>query len=570
MGAYESDFEPSGSDSCQHLSGSDDNSDADSARSVILGEDAEEAHSVSDGSANQQSPRKRSGEDDHALRPFKRQRSRLNPDYLDMLNKDIEEAALRVCLDDDDDDTVLPDSQLGLTYWSSPEKHRFFEALARLGRHDLPGIAQRVGTKSTIEVKHYLLVLHEAVAARSASFSRYLAPTEYPAAVELTPPCCHAQEEAADAVSLMQEARENQREEDRWQKYWDITPKLAAELRTKKPKDDAASKLAFTRLFHVSRWLNLSNHVFMNSTIPGNNWRNVDSRPPSMWATTLEDFHSLALSLTRRLLQATLFITMSRIRAKSELGDGIRNTVRKRDVEAAVASLGLPHNMSDMWLKSARRLRLDVYENPPTRNKYEEEEEEEGPMTYDEVEAVLGPKEPSPAPGVGSDLAGFNMDPLNSSDEEDDSAADDSAADDSDAEGQRDHQPLDAEACAVNREVNEMLWFAAAGLRDLPNTRRALRLRVEAERRQEREADAFDEHASNAAETAMWALLHRAAPAPRPKPARAATVRHSTVDLENLYPMNRTWADDLEYRAEWETLQKPVNTVTHDNEDEYD
>ncbi|OAA81469.1 Homeodomain-like protein [Akanthomyces lecanii RCEF 1005] len=562
MDPEDSDYQSNASNSNEDNSELEYSDDEKSGTSVILGEDVQDGNQVSDSSAGDQSPRKRSAENEPPPRPFKRQRSHLNPDYLDLLNRDIEDAAHRVCLEDDID---LPDSQLGLTYWSPLEKKQFFEALSRLGKHDLPGITQRIGTKSTIEVKHYLRVLHEAVIARRVQERRsYLEPAEYPAAIELTPQCCHAQEEAADTISIRQETREIQREERKWQAYWDITPRIAAELEKKQQQqqqqDDGAANLAFAKLFHVPRWLKLSDRMFMNSSMPGSNWRNIEARPPSMWATTLDDFHSLALSVTRRLVQTTLFISMSRIRAKSELRPETKNIVRKRDVEAAVASLGLSHNANDLWRKSARRLRLNVYENPPTRG--DEEEEEEEPMTYEEVEAELSNEEPARAKSEDSGVERVKLE-ARSTDEVDDSAVDD----DSDSPG----KPKDEEERAVNREINEVLWYSAAGIRDLQSTRRALKLRIEMERRQERHADAVDEYASYTAETNMWELLQKAPPAQRPRtvpnPARMALQR-SNLDVESLYAMNRTWADDLEYQAEWETLHRPVEPVNHDTEDD--
>ncbi|KAM3432286.1 hypothetical protein NHJ13734_006942 [Beauveria thailandica] len=556
----DADYQNASSSDDAHGSGSEFTSDADSPRSVILGEDVQNAHQVSGGSASDESQRKRCAEDQPSPRAFKRQRSHLNPQYLELLNRDIEDAAHRVCLEDA---ISLPDSQLGLTYWSSLEKTQFFEALSRLGKHDLPGIAQRIGTKSLIEVKHYLRVLHEAaISHRSQKKLFSLEPVEYPAAVELTPPCCHAQEEAADAVSIMQEARESLREEEKWQEHWDVTPQIAAKLEKVHKEEAGAANPAFAKLFHVSRWLKLSDCIFMNSSIPGSNWRNIESRPPSMWATTLDDFRSLALSMTRRLVQTTLFISMSRIRAKSELVPGTRSIVRKKDVEAAIASLGLSHNAKDWWRKSARRLRLDVYENPPTRAVGEDEEDE--PMTYEEVEAELADEEPRRAESEDSDAerVKFEPQPL---EEVDDSSADD---DDSDDQG----KPQDEEQRAVNREINEILWYSAVGIRDMQSTRRALKLRVETERRQERYADIVDEHASFVAETDMWGLLQKAPPMQRPKmpnPTRLHMQR-SNLDVESLYAMNRNWADDLEYQAEWETLRKPVNAVSRDNEKDYD
>ncbi|KAF1736764.1 hypothetical protein CRV24_002374 [Beauveria bassiana] len=561
MESSDADYQNASCSDDAYDSGSEFTSDADSPRSVILGEDTENVHQVSGGSASDESQRKRCASDQPSPRAFKRQRSHLNPQYLELLNRDIEDAAHRVCLEDV---ISLPDSQLGLTYWSSLEKTQFFEALSRLGKHDLPGIAQRIGTKSLIEVKHYLRVLHEAaIAHRSQKKLFSLEPAEYPAAVELTPPCCHAQEEAADAVSIMQEARESLREKEKWQEHWDVTPQIAAKLE-KSQKDAGAANPAFAKLFHVPRWLKLADLMFMNSSIPGSNWRNIDSRPPSMWATTLDDFRSLALSMTRRLVQTTLFISMSRIRAKSELVPGTRSIVRKKDVEAAIASLGLSHNANDWWRKSARRLRLDVYENPPPRAVEEDEEDE--PMTYDEVEAELADEEPRRAESEDSDVERVKLEPQ-PLEEVDDSSADDDD-DDSDDQG----KPQDEEQRAVNREINEILWYSTVGIRDMKSTRRALKLRVETERRQERYADTVDEHASSVAETDMWGLLQKAPLMQWPKmpnPTRLHMQR-SNLDVESLYAINRNWADDLDYQAEWETLRKPIKAVSRDSKHDYD
>lgn len=545
---------PGGYDSVYELSES-------SGESVVLGASGEEDNEAEVSyTRGDQSPLKRAAEDEEP-RPFKRRGAILNADYLDLLNRDIDDAAHRVCLEDD---ITLPGSQLGLTYWSPLEKRQFFEALSRLGKYDLPGIAQRIGTKSPIEVKHYLKVLHEAVLTRQSQDRRsFLEPSEYPAAVELTPQCCHAQEEAADAVSIRQDSRESQREEEKWKEHWNVTPKIAAEIDKKQQADDGTQNLAFGKLFHVGRWLKLSERVFMNSSLPGNNWRNIDDRPPSMWATTLDDFHALTLSITRRLVQTTLFISMSRIRAKSELLPSTRNIVRKKDVEAAIASLGLAHNTNEIWLKSARRLKLDVYESPPGRNNEDEEE----PMTYDEVEAKLAGEEPPRAASVDSEADRLKLRHESSDDEGDENADSAKGSDDEDA------SLLDEEARAVNREANEVLWYSAVGIRDLKNTRRALKLRIETERRQERHADTVDGFASYAAEADMWDLLEKKPPTEMPKlqhAARATAPQRSNLDVESLYPLNRAWADNLEYHAEWETLQKPLGPVEHDNDDDYD
>ncbi|GJN66916.1 hypothetical protein PLICBS_000938 [Purpureocillium lilacinum] len=479
--------------------------------------------------ARQRASLKRPAEDNPAFRPFKRQKGTINLEYLELLNRDIDDAAHRACLDDDVD---LPPTQIGLTLWSTVEKRQFFEALSRCGRHNIAQIAAHVNSKSVVEVQHYIDFLQDAHQ-RRRQFDRrsFLATAEYPAAVELSPQCCHAQEEAADAVSLRQEQRESQREEQKWGPNWDVTPDVALSL----DRGDNQSP-PFSQLFHTSRWLRLSQRFFMNSTIPNSNWHHIDDVPPSMWATAFDDFHSLAISVTRRLVQATLFISMSRIRAKRELVPKTRSFVRRKDAEAAIASLGMPANARHLWQESARRLRLDVYEEPPSRD----DEGEDEPMSYDEVERELGEGlDMGEGPDTTTERPVYNHESEFEDEEEDEEGS---------------HENV--EERDIDREANEILWYSAADLRDVAGTRQALKLRIATERRQEEQADRFDEHASSRAEMEMWEVLQKKPPMEIPRTQDPGRPERSNLDVESIYPLRRDWADQLKYRSEWEAQQE--------------
>ncbi|RCI09506.1 hypothetical protein L249_4080 [Ophiocordyceps polyrhachis-furcata BCC 54312] len=476
-----------------------------------------------------------------AASPFKRQRAIFNADYLDLLNHDIDDAANRACLDDDFD---LPPNQVGLTSWSSLEKQLFFEALARLGRHDLPGIASRVGTKSVIEIRHYLHYLKEADAIRNQQAGdSFLEVAEYPAAVELSQQCCHALEQAADAISLRQENEEMKREAKKWGDCWNVTPDIAEQLVVGDDEDpsDAQPPPAFAQLFDLPRWLQLSEQVLMNSSVPGDNWHSVGSDTPSIWATALDDFYSLAVSLTRRLVQTTLFISMSRIRSKKRIVPRTRDIVRRRDVEAAVKSLGLTPNTWHFWLTSARRLRLRVCRQlPATRNDGAEEE----PMTFDELEAELGAEQDD------QDTAGTQatIQPDDSSTSEDDEQLPDVSVKD---------EPLssDQEQQEIAREANEVLWYTAADLRDVERARRPLERRIAMERRQEEQAQEWDAYASYQAELSMWSMLRETPPQDMPKAQEPAQLERSKLDVEGMYSGGGDWTSHLTFRDEWEAAE---------------
>ncbi|OTA00454.1 myb transcriptional regulator [Trichoderma parareesei] len=512
-------------------------------------EDDDNASSAAE-SQDLRSPLKRPLSDAIAVyRPFKRQRSELNFGYLELLNEEIQNAAQRISFGDQE---PPPASQIGLTTWSPAEKQSFFEAVARLGKHNLPGIAAKVGSKSVAEISQYLMHLQDACESRRQQVSRsILELAEYPAAVEISQQCCHAQEEAADEISVKQEVREEMREQSRWGDIWDVTPNVAKKLSrdVHLHNQDATTPSdvpQFAQLLHLSKWLELSARMFMNSSVPANNWNSIDENPPSMWATTFDDFHSLAVSVTRRLVQTTLFMAMSRIRSKTAIGWKIRDMVLPQDVEAAISSLNMASKSNEAWIGSARRLRLDVYEEPPE----EDEDPEEDRMTYEEVERALsdggttGPQQQSqPVPP--------SLPQLSHSEDEDGMFSDASA------DSSRSVSPIDEEEQQVDMETREVLEYTIGDIRPDKATRKALRACIATDRLKERQAEEADQHASYKAEVDMWNVLQKEPPMDLPKRQDPGPPRRSAQSMDNFFPSGRDWARKLLYYSEWETLPLP-------------
>lgn len=517
-----------------------------SDESDYLEEDEGSASSAAE-SQELRSPLKRPLDDTTAIyRPFKRQRSELNFGYLELLNKEIQDAAQRSSFGDQELPTA---GEIGLTSWSAPEKLNFFEAVARLGKHDLPGIAAKIGSKSVAEVSHYLNQLQEASELRQQQGTRSILEfAEYPAALEISQQCCHAQEEAADEISLKQEAREELREQNRWGDVWNITPKVAKKLSRGVHGQDVNLSNApqFAQLFHVAKWLELSARMFMNSSVPGNNWNSVDEEPPSMWATTFDDFHSLAVSVTRRLVQTTLFMAMSRIRAKNSMGNNVRAMVQLQDAEAAISSLNMASKLNETWINSARRLRLDVYEDPPERD----EEFEEERMSYEEVEQAL-----SGEGAAGSRQRTHTDTPFStqhSNEHEEDVSSDDILSDSS-----RSPSPTNEEEQQINMEAMEVLEHSVLDIRTDKATKKALKAFIAIDRQKERQAEEIDQYASYKAEVEMWNLLQKKPPMDLPKKHDPGPPRRSNQTLNTFYPSGREWARKLLYYSEWETLPQP-------------
>ncbi|KAK3955432.1 hypothetical protein QBC32DRAFT_395489 [Pseudoneurospora amorphoporcata] len=529
-------------------------------------------------------------------RPPKRHKTPFNHSYLALLNADIIDAASRFVPADTDQTTQpLTPSHIGLTVWTPAEKDLFFSAVSRLGPDSASAIASRIRTKSELQVAEYLEVFRQTIKTRKdpklatpAMLLQPVTPAEVPAAVELSQQCCNALEEAADAVSTRQEAWEEAEERRKWgENRWLIRKdnvkglemdareerekKRTAEKGKRKDKDADGSDeegepvvktdeevdeygrrtSPALDLFRVRKMLDLSENVFMNSTVDDYNWSTMSDEPPAIRATALEDLHSLVVSLTRRLVAAVVYISESRIKTKRAVHPLTRNLVWTQDVEAAVLSLGLKKNSHQFWAGAARRLRLDVYGDEDYD--YQEElarKEEEGidvdmelmrddpdPMSYAQVEEALG-LEPNTArlnhPGPDNEdededdeadvesLASLSttpsLDDLDALDNPDEPTQTDEQAPipPSSPAPPSDHHHLQidpAEDSAIKSEARELLRYSALPMAITSRARKVLYARIRTQRAQEAYADALDMRASYKEEKRMWELLGRQPPA---------------------------------------------------------
>ncbi|KAI0861900.1 hypothetical protein F4860DRAFT_474122 [Xylaria cubensis] len=352
--------------------------------------------------------------------PLKRMKGNFNAAYLDLLNRDINDAASGLIYGEAEEEDA--DQQIGAVMWSAAEKAAFFAAVSRLGRADFTGISARIGTKSELEVHQYLVLLDatEGEGVRENA----LRPVDIPAAVEIGAECAAALEAAADVLSLCQESYEEQVEKRRWGSRWRVTAQLVETFKSQQRRDAEALTLhpqprermqkenqrrgeeeddrkeqlqmekeeqenegkrldepPFFQFFRVQNWLLLSNRVFMNSAIPDGNWRaaSEENEPPAIQMTVLSDLYALAVSVTRRLVVSALYVAESRIRRNSfEVVQRKRKTkISVEDVIAAVSSLGMKQNSNEFWARCARRLQLDVVNDTTGEDNSTDEEDEE-------------------------------------------------------------------------------------------------------------------------------------------------------------------------------------------------
>ena len=378
-------------------------------------------------------------------------------------------------------------TQYGASTWSAEEQATLFAALERLGRDDVAGIAQAIGTKSIPETHELLLLLKDAATTKG---SLGLTMIDIPAAMEVGRECTEELDDMAEALAWYQEQWEVAEEQKRYGDHWLITPRIADDIevaingpsravstqpatsaepetprtgpgiagscerckrykmrcdrktpcsncaRTKKqvaceykpskrtplsveptpqpsereqPVDvDNGSPAAAhdelqpqilqavpeANLLHAENMLLLSRDLFMNRSpdipSPWPHWSAYASEQvpePSVMRTCFNDFHTLAVSVTKRLMQTAIFQATSRLRSQRHHSKkDLVPSVNTEDVLSAIDVLGMKRNGRSRWTGVARRCNVRVIDEQRTaRFKVEQRE-----ISWDQAEQVLG------------------------------------------------------------------------------------------------------------------------------------------------------------------------------------
>lgn len=341
--------------------------------------------------SNLSSSKKRKVQSQKAPRSrLKRLKMSYNDDYRNLFNITVNEIVKGLPVDEAD---LLPMSQIGFTQWSPYEKEIFFTTLAKRGRFDLSSIAAAIGTKSELEVNVYYQLLHKATAENHLDGPRHhlVGMYEIPGAFEISQDCSAKLELNADALSILKQREEEKVEKKNYDKLWllnEHTLPLATQRQRPEKSDETEilNALAQSEILKLKGFLDLSKGVFMNSSLAEDNWRSYcgKKQTPSILQSAFLDFHRLAISVTKRLIQSSLFFAMSRIRATTSSSYRPEKIVRPRDVSAALNVLGMKHNSQSFWIEVARRCNLAVYDKIKSPNSIYEE------LSYDEVEKRLG------------------------------------------------------------------------------------------------------------------------------------------------------------------------------------
>lgn len=494
----------------------------------------------------------------------KRLKSYYNDEYRGLVNGEIRNSIARTIKEDE---TPLDDSQIGSSIWTSTEKHAFFSIISRIGRDNVCEISRYIETKSELEIQEYIHVLQHSLHARFMADGKKqhsITATDHPAAFEISDECYSVLDRAAGALSTRQELYEEQKEESKWGDTWLLTDKICKSIESRRRKEggeeDIEESLPAVNLLNLGNWLELSHRVFMNPAAPfeDENWQFIaeESETPAVRATAFEDFHSLALNITKRLISTTLFCTASRLRATN--AKKLKHAdVNSNDVEAAVKILGLKSNSSVFWRECPRRCHLDIVNDDDKS----EVGESADTMSYDVVELLLGGTIISrPCSGSGSrslarpdhpDLSLADGGRLDSEDFADSDPDPDSNSDGAHSYG----ASLHSEAAGSDSENDEEQRLANLKSRRAESKKKLLEEEKAAKHALEEYIEAVDGAASLREEHRLWALLHQAPP--------------NEIEPEAVDPLDQPkalgdesgeldWRGQMEYWSIWETLPSPI------------
>jgi RNA polymerase I-specific transcription initiation factor RRN5 len=156
-------------------------------------------------------------------------------------------------------------------------------------------------------------------------------------------------------------------------------------------------------LLHPQIMLILSKTLFMNRspTIPSPwpHWSEYTSEfatEPAIYRTAFNDFHTLVVSVTRRLMQTAITQATSRLRSRRQrIKKGAIPLVKKKDVLAAIDMVGMKRDGKERWKGVARRCGLRVYDGKWSRYRNNRTRRE---VPWDEVEHILTVVEPLSEP----------------------------------------------------------------------------------------------------------------------------------------------------------------------------
>ena len=315
--------------------------------------------------------------------------------YAELLRQEITEG-----LTDGVPPVSLEQSQIGAVRWSPSEKEALYQALSRRGIRDLPQLASAVGSKSQLEIHEFLLLLREKESERHLFHrqTKTIAHADIPAATEINPDLEEALEKAADAQLAYEDHYEYVSGTQKSPGLWNIDREVAEQLDAEQdeaiealedPDGEPRDSTFETPIFHISKFVELSERLFMNYGLSSTheNWRDIamEGETPAVTREVISDLYDLAVHFTRKLLQTSIFLAQSRQRSTTSSHYRHRSMVREQDVTAAIDILNLKCDLWQFWVGVPRRNKLTILDDKHTKGGFPKNKH----MSYDLVEQAL-------------------------------------------------------------------------------------------------------------------------------------------------------------------------------------
>ncbi|KAJ5562579.1 hypothetical protein N7461_001340 [Penicillium sp. DV-2018c] len=461
--------------------------------------------------------------------------------------RDMKEGAEYTSLNESGD--AYQSTQHGSVIWTSTEKEVFFNVLDRKGKGSIKELAAAIGTKSELEVMAYIQLLHKALEAQYISekhVERMPVLGDVSAALEVSQECCSLLDEYAEVMVYQESLIEDKAGRKDHSDNWLITTAQAQDLVEDKDETARGDLRLAAGLLNLPNWIRLSQVLFMNfngSKADDNWWKlvnrtdNLTVNTASMTADSVVDFYSLAVSVTRRLIQSSLFFAMSRLRSANRSGRERKGHVRLQDVRAAIEVLNMKHRRPN-FVDIARRNEIiieDVHNRkgwvPPV-------------FSYEQAEEIIDKSEWFRYRKDGSMYRDGNDDP---DDDEMDIDDEDEADPDASLELGLPSEPGDDSESEVADEIT------TAGVSSDLSSPAASDDELEMDPEEEH-ADLADESASRRHEIDLLRLMEQPLPAVLDERMKA----EETEEKSRLQPERRirddliNWRDRTLYRSEWE------------------
>ena len=311
--------------------------------------------------------------------------------------------------------------------------------------------------------------------------------------------------------------------------------------------------------------LTLSRNVFMNrSPSISSSWphwseiRSDFTDEPAIYRSAFHDFHTLAVSVTKRLMQTAIMQATSRLRSqRHRTKKGAIPLVKRRDVLAAIDVVGMKRNGKQRWQGVARRCALRVFQPVSRRGKGSISRRE---VPWHEVEKMMAPaalfaesfatdteasdhssssfkrramRSGTPLPFRRLALADSQED----SDRENSDNSSVSTPDDISQTDARPLQPIDL----FGRQTS------------VPPT-----ADQKPQKAKQQTIEQFDQAARREEERALWEILKLQAPAKHDENLYDEDAENDLELTEKVVTDADGWRSWIEYRPEWQELDNPI------------